>query len=428
MSEGRWVVLSLVVFLAISGCSALRTAAQTRPEKSPAERYIDFAIAACDKVEANIPRLTRVGEVMAQRDLNGGTIGAVSGGHPLADEVTGRAGGMMHMGFGRSWQKDRSESKMVNDMVMAGFGQQPETRVLDQLRQLKQRGCYVVGFGPGHALKPEDLALCDEFFDNGVDDEWLTDLRGGVLIDVLNAWALTAEHVGALTRAGKMPPMYISGLCEEGPAWSDRYLGKMQFHDDVVVPPVAPGELARRYIVAIRELLVNLRKNELADLRLASDLISGELAQGRKTLVLHIGHMCPYYVGTGKDGVWADGSFMYWGDPAAVDRFRKQAQPGALVFRLGYLGLHRDLASLYSETGQRVILAMGENTRPEWQLSDEFRQSLLVEIDMGYKMGDAVVSIEGYPIRVFPPSGVIQLVTYEAINAEVLSRAPKPEQ
>jgi hypothetical protein len=335
---------------------------------------------------------------------------------------------MMHMGLGRSWKKDRTESEMVNDMVMAGFGHKPGTRVLDQLRQLKQRGCYIVGFGPAHALKPEELALCDAFFDNGVDDEWLADLRGGVLIDVLNAWALTGEHVGALTRVGKMPPMYISVLCEEGQAWSDKYLRKMQFHDDIVVPPVPPGELARRYIAAIRELLVKLRTDELADLRLASDLISAELAEGRKTPVLHIGHMCPYYVGKGKDSVWADGSFMYWGNPAAFERFREQAQPGALVFRLGYLGLHRDLASLYNETGQRVILAMGENTRPEWQPSDEFRESLVAEIDMGYRMGDAAVSIEGYPIRVFPPSGVAQLVTYEAINADVLSRAAKLTQ
>lgn len=334
----------------------------------------------------------------------------------------------MHMGFGRSWKKERTESEMANDMVMAGLGEQPEPRVLDRLRQLKQRGCYVVGFGPQHVLKPEDLALCDEFFDNGVDDEWLTDLRGGVLVDVLNAWALTAEHVAALTRQAKMPPMYISGICEDGPAWSARYLGKMQFHDDIVVPPVPAGVLARRYIARIRELLVNLRKNELADLRLASDLITEELAQGRKTLVLHIGHMCPHYVGRGKDSVWAEGSFMWWGDPAALEEFRKQAQPGTLVFRLGYLGLHQNLSSLYSETGQRVILAMGENTREEWQLTDEFRKSLLVEIDMGYKMGDAAVSIEGYPIRVFPPSGVIQLVIYEAINAQVLSGAPKPEQ
>jgi len=426
VNEGRWgLLLLLVLVLALYGHGALRAAAQQGPRKSPAERYIEFAIAACDAVEADIPRLTRVGEVMARRSVNGGMIRALSGSHPLTSELTGRAGGMIHMGVRGRWQEGRDDSA-ANDMVMAGFGQQPETRVLDQLRRRKQRGCYIVGFGPAHALKPEDLALCDEFFDNGVEDEWLADLRGGVLIDVLNAWALTAEHVGALTRLGKMPPMYISTLCEEGPAWAEKYRGRMQFHDDIVVPPVPPGELARRYVAAIRELLVKLRDNELADLRRAAELISAELAQGRKTPVLYIGHMCPHYVGKGKDGVWAEGLFMYWGNPAALDRFREQARPGTLVFRLGYLGLHRDLASLYSETGLRVILATGENTRPEWQPDDEFLQGLAVEIDMGYKMGDAAVTIEGYPIRVFPPSGVLQLVTYEAVNAEVLSRVPAP--
>ena len=38
----------------------------------------------------------------------------------------------------------------------------------------------------------------------------------------------------------------------DGHAWSDRYFTKMQFHDDVSVPPVAPGELGRRYLERIR--------------------------------------------------------------------------------------------------------------------------------------------------------------------------------
>jgi len=41
---------------------------------------------------------------------------------------------------------------------------------------------------------------------------------------------------------------------------------------------------------------------------------------------------------------------------------------------------------------------------------------------MGYPFGDACVEIKGYPFKVFAPSGVMQLVSYEAINVEVLSR------
>ena len=46
---------------------------------------------------------------------------------------------------------------------------------------------------------------------------------------------------------------------------------------------------------------------------------------------------------------------------------------------------------------------------------------LAASIDMGYAFGDACVAIDGYPLRVLPPSGVMQIAAYEAINVEVLA-------
>ena len=45
---------------------------------------------------------------------------------------------------------------------------------------------------------------------------------------------------------------------------------------------------------------------------------------------------------------------------------------------------------------------------------------------MGWEFGDACVTIKGYPIKLFPPSGVMQLVAYEAVNVEVLARLVEP--
>ena len=57
-------------------------------------------------------------------------------------------------------------------------------------------------------------------------------------------------------------------------------------------------------------------------------------------------------------------------------------------------------------------------TSPEFQPPTDFP----VTIDMGYAFGDACVKIDGYPLKLFPPSGIMQVIAYESINVEVLSR------
>jgi len=65
-----------------------------------------------------------------------------------------------------------------------------------------------------------------------------------------------------------------------------------------------------------------------------------------------------------------------------------------------------------------VLHITAENPRPESQPPTNFP----VNIDMGYAFGDACVKIDGYPLKLFPPSGIMQVVAYESINVEVLSR------
>lgn len=76
---------------------------------------------------------------------------------------------------------------------------------------------------------------------------------------------------------------------------------------------------------------------------------------------------------------------------------------------------------LLSASGYGTIQSV--EARPEFQMPND----LLNFIDMGFEFGDACVRLPNYPIRVLPPSGVMQIVAYETVNAEVLSRI-KPRQ
>ncbi|MBN2405616.1 MAG: hypothetical protein JXE06_08550 [Coriobacteriia bacterium] len=404
-----------------------------REAPSPAERYIDFALGACDRVEKDLPRITKVAELMAKRHLAGGMIGFIQNNHPLVPELYGRSGGIMHIGFDRCWKPERSKQETVNDMALVGLTASGHGASLEKMKQEKARGCMLIGFGPRRAPGlTDEVGLCNAFFDNGfAADDRVVQLPGGArtgrgadLVDVLYAWTLVAEHVGALTREGRMPIMAKAWLYEDGRAWWDHYFQKGNaFHDDVEVAPSAPGELGRLFLDRIRSNLLRFRRWEIGHVQESADVVVGELKRGNKTIIAGTGHMTSLYIGRDEEGVWTGGYWDMWSYAEELfQRFRQTVPEGALTLRLGYAGLHRNLSTLFLEKKQRVILLTGENTREEWQLPEEFTRSLAALVDLGYAMGDACVRIEGYPIRIIPPSGIMQLVAYQAINAEVLTR------
>ena len=49
-------------------------------------------------------------------------------------------------------------------------------------------------------------------------------------------------------------------------------------------------------------------------------------------------------------------------------------------------------------------------------------QDVLMNINMGWQYGDAMITIPGYPVKMIPPSGMMQVVAYENINVETLAR------
>src|SRR5512139_2600108 len=92
------LALSLV---ALGGCVHSPTARNT-----PCDAYIDFALKACDVVESELPEITRLAEFVAERHLNGGLIGFPWNYQGLQQELMGRSGGIVHVGFDRPWKKD----------------------------------------------------------------------------------------------------------------------------------------------------------------------------------------------------------------------------------------------------------------------------------------------------------------------------------
>ena len=380
--------------------------------RSAAGRFLDAALRACDRAEANLDELTKAAERIAERHLAGGRIGyPFENTQPLAIETWGRSGGLIHVGFDQPSAGERKATEKAQDVALVGYHAAPRSGDVDQLKQLGARGCYLVGLGPrGRPDLAEVVAACDTWIDTTVPGD-----AGGSaeLVSVLlHGWCLTGETVAALTRRGAMPTMWQGFVYDGGRAWAGRYHGKKPFHDDLTVPPVKAGELGPSYLRQVRYALRRLKSDE-SKLVEAARLIREERGAGRKTVVAWSGHL-----GYGKpnpfDLPWARVIELETSVASMVEAYGKEAPEGALVLRLGSAGRDPNEMRLMSGMGQRVIHLSGEHPDPRWGARD-----VAVRIDLGYAFGDACVTVDGYPIRILPPSGVVQLAAFGAIGAEV---------
>jgi hypothetical protein len=385
------------------------------PAPSAAATYLDTLQRKLDEGEGRLPEIASLAERIAERHLRGGLIGFPWIGSTLEQELIGRSGGLMHIGFDRCWKAERTAEEKANDVVIFAWDDAPKPDDLKRMREYRDKGVFALGFGARSSPKlAEHLAACDAWIDCGASGD---DRAGKTehFTNAVNGWLFTAEFVAALTRRGKMPTMWKSYGMIDGHAWADRYFTKTQFHDDFTVPPVAPGELGRRYLERIRFMVARLRSTELGTLRAMGERIAAELKAGRKTVVASSGHMVMNYVGRFGDALWAENHEVHDNVESQMSGFEKKTPDGALVLRLDSNGLHRSVHELFQRKHQRVLLLTAENPRPEFAIP----AGCELRADLGFTFGDACVSLDGYPIPILPPSGVMQIAAYEAINAEV---------
>ena len=401
---------------------------QPGPPPSPAGRYIEALKEKLDEAAVRLPDLTAVAVRLADRYDRGGLIGFPWIGSTLEQELFGRAGGLMHIGFDRGWKSQRTAEEKALDVVVYSWDDAPRDGDLQRLKDDKAKGLHVVGFGPRRAAAlAAHVAACDDWIDTGAaDEDRAIVLAGGRpagktnhFTNALNGWLLTGELVAALTRRGQLPTMWQAWITEGGRAWSETYFQKAQYHDDFTVAALPPGEIGRRYLERARFLLDRLERTQLSAIQAAAADIAAELAAGRQTTVASSGHMAMSWIGRWDDSVWAVNHEVHDTVESQMESFARDTPDGGLVLRLDAYGLHRDVHDLFQRKKQRVRLITAENPRPEFAVPTSYTPF----IDLGYAHGDACVWIDGYPIPILPASGILQVAAYESVGVEVLARA-----
>ena len=428
--------LALAALLAGGSIFADEKQAQSVEPGAAARAYVAFVHRACDQVAVDLPHIARIAEIAADRHAKGGMLGIPWNGQGLQDELWGRSGGLVHIGDGRPHKRNRTEAEQQQDMAIIGWQRAPSSNKLEELKRRQAKGTYIIGFGP-KALPAlaEQVAVCDAWFDTGFgDDDRIVELvdgsrvgRGNMLLDMLYGWAFIAEFIAASTREGNMPPVWQAYLYDEGVDWGNRYLGKMQYHTDYDIAPIETGGLTVKFFEHIKGLATKFERQQMPNVRKATALIMAEHRQGRKTICTPMGHAPWTYVAEYEDKAWGQISNLHTNNKGQVHGHMQNTPDGALVLRVGYFGTDSKALEIFAEKQQRVIFISTGTTRGgDSQASSglhirDVPADAAAYIDMGLAYGDASVTIDGYPIKVLPPSGIMQLVAYECVNVEVLA-------
>jgi len=389
------------------------------PAPRPAWKYLRSIHQHLDRIEKNLPQFTELGERTAERYERGGLVGFHWLGATLEQELIGRSGGLMHVGFDRPWKDKalRTDKEKAHDMAVVAWDTDPKPNDLKRLQKFKEAGQFVLGFGSMRNPRLADHAkACDAWVDLDTEPKDRDPGKLNHVVGAVSGWVWMAETIAAHTRKGRMPTMWKSWAMEDGRDWSDRFFRKVKYHKEYSVAPISKGVLGKAFLHRIRSQLLALENTQLPTLLNFAESIARESKAGRRTVVASSGHMVMHYVGKYSDSAWADNIEVHENVESQLNNFKKKAPPGGLVLRLGYFGLSPKVDDLFKAKKSRVLLMAAENPRSDFASHLNYPDRL----DLGLAFGDACVPIKGYPIPLFPPSGIVKAAAYESLNLEVL--------
>ena len=303
-----------------------------------------------------------------------------------------------------------------------------EDRLQEQLQQLAQmakaeRGRFVVAFARDEIL--ERARKAGATFDAVVnihaaehDGLFQTPDGGHVVPTVFTAriiamWVWMGEFVAACTRLGKMPPMYQSIAVPPGYIRITQDIsdpnGFRRFHG-AVPPRIPPGKLGREYIRELGRNLSTMHDSEMADIRAAAALAVRARRNGNALYTAPFGHSVPHH---------PQGYFESFDETR--EKLKEQGQDakfneGDFVLVLGY---DWPIPSGIEASRAGAIVAWSITSYKLHEIECIAPDEIL--IDQHWALGDALVAVPGYDVKICPPSGVLAEAVLWMVNAEMHS-------
>ena len=391
---------------------------------TPAAEHLRLVRKSLAGIRRDIPALSKLGEAMARPVLAGGRLVPSPVAAFWPSEFSGRAGGLM----GIRWPHFLPQKK--TDVAYFAV---PDRRRWDPRRDewlsklMKSPGqLFVIG-------RPEDVAPLGRRrfagFTGGADPQDGLYVVGEVrplaplrpLEQIVRGWCAAGEFIGACTRAGRMPIIWMSVWLEGALVRNASFtrLNNLRepfavpmFHEDRYIPPLAPGRVAGEFVAFVEGMLAVLEGQTRALARAGRWLAEAKRA-GRRIWTVAVGHSYPEILERPKEYP------LEWGHSVSdlARAVPADLGPGDVALHLGYSPVivedvrricARGIKFIYTSPYGRPA-ALGDHPNLLW-------------LDLEWRPGDACIDVPGYGARLIPSSSSAQTMAYFAILSEMAER------
>ncbi len=401
-------VIMALVFAVLSMAASLPAAQASG--KSGSSLYYSWLKGCLAGLKRDVPKMSVSAEAAAKLFVDGDFAIAPWGDPAFVSEFSGRAGGLMPVG-------SVDPTTTAHTVVLAALADSNFSQDLADLAKLSNRGNFIVIFARKSVIRKATKAGLE--FDaavethaaehNGIiqlDGKWVVPTEPTA--NIAAVWAWTAEFVSACSRLGKLPTVWQSIRVPGSP---ERNAPFRELKFIVEKPmPVPAGKLGREYVDGVSKLLAQIWKADETSIRKAGNLAADARRSGGSLYAVFLGHALGVQLGCE-------------GDPGIFRVFSgEEMKSRDFVVGIGYDMLVRD-------PGFKAALdaALAAGAKRAWSFTDYSAEDVSsipagdIYINQRWALGDAIVSVSGYDVKVFPPSGVIGEFLFWAINAEVLS-------
>jgi hypothetical protein len=394
---------------------------------TPALAYLELIKTHIDAVRADVPKLTAFGEAMARPLVGGGRLFTPKVGPFWPSEFMNRAGGLMGI------EPADAVPDRDGDVAFIALPDERKWKPADDatFQKLVQSPAQIFAIG-----RAEDLP-------GGVDVKRFSGFTGGVgareglfaseklkplaplrqFAQLVRGWIAGGEMVSAMTRAEKMPILWMSVWLEGAlvrnavfyqhnnriEPWATKL-----FHDDHYVPPLAPGYAAGEFLGTLSMIHGQLieQKERLAK---AGNWLADAARAGKRPNMVAVGHSYPMILEL-EDPAHSP---LGW-NPSISDL--RYAHPNELAkgddaIHFGYSPVKSDHVEALLNRGIRFIYSSPYG-RPA-TLRDHPN---LIWLDLPWRPSDATVDIPGYSVRMLPMSSSAHTMVYFAIVSEMADK------
>ena len=396
----------LLIFLFLS--AAIPVLAATDRGAEACYRRID---AGLEGLQAQLPAITRSAERAAAGFVKN-DFGIVVFGDPgMVGEATGRAGGLMPIDSGNLKTADGKNT------IALFFPYPPgQNEMLKMAATMRKNGGIIVVFGDA-ALKdaaekagiPMDCFIATTCpVENAAAGRGKIGFPSDAVMNMSALWCWTGEFVAACTRLGRMPPLYQSFAVPGARDRAAKFQG-LKFHAETPTP-IAAGIFGKQYLDGIRQHLSVLHEKELDHIRTVAGQAVAAADSGHAVYLSVIGHALVGHAPRIKE----DGRMQLLNDGWSSFRKDLKLNRGDFVFFLGYDDMVPELAGAAQQAG-----AVSAWSFTDYKTAPGAVPAGQVVINQRWALGDAIIAVPNYDIRILPPSGVIAETILGMILAEM---------